>query len=215
MKRIAWILLGWVISLAATQAEAVDCTQPLGKAKKFVRCGKAMIQADIPADARTLLANEYLESKILSGDLDQDGVNDFVVYATERTGEGLAGKVVILKGKSGGGYDVLAKSSFIQYGTADIEISKNSLFLRVDHNSVNESQTETYQFKYRDGGFFLIGKEEISYNPADESHGAEYRTSTNYLAGVEVETEKVDGKITAQTKKKIEVKLLKLENFSR
>jgi hypothetical protein len=215
MKQIAKLVLGLMVLLISAQAKGNDCTQSLGKAKKFVRCGKAVVQADIPPNERNFLIEKYQESRILSGDLNLDGINDFVVYSTEHTGNGVADRVVMLKGKSGGGSEPLAKSSVIQYGTANIEIRNNSLYLQIDHNSTSESHAEIYQFKYRDGDVFLIGKEEISYAPVDENRGSESRTSTNFLTGEEIRIERTDGKITRESKAKVDRKLLRLEEFSR
>lgn len=215
MRQTGWLVLGLMVLLGSAQAEGINCTQPLGKTKKFVRCGNAIVQADIPPNERNSLIEKYQESKILSGDLNRDGVNDFVVYATEHTSDGVVDRVAILKGKSDGGSEDPEKSSVIQHGTANIEIKNNALYLQVDHNSINESYKETFQFKNRDGGIFLIGKEEISYVPVDENHGSEFRTSTNYLTGEEIRTEKTDGEVTREIKVKVGRKLLRLEEFSR
>ena len=207
--------MGLLSIVQMAQADDLNCTQPLGVDKKFVRCGKATVQADIPLDARESLSILYPESKILSGDLDQDGTKDFVVYATEHTDDELAYRVIILKGKPGGGYEELAQSSAIQYGTAKIEIKNNSIYLQLDRNSINEAHNEIYQFKIRDGGVFLIGKEEISYIPVDKKHGSESRITINYLSGEAIKTLKVNGKVTSSTKEKAERKLIRLEDFSR
>lgn len=208
-----WITLSWLVLLTTAHATSFDCTQL--KAKKFVLCGKAIVQADIHLDIKKSLTTIYPESKIISGDLDHDGINDFVVYATEQTSVGMTDRVVVLKGKSGGGYEDFAKSSVIQYGTANIEIKNQSLYIQVDHNSINESHTKIYQFKYRAGGIFLIGEEERSYVPVDENHGSESITSTNHLTGKVIETEKTNGNVTRETKEKGVRKLLRLEEFTR
>jgi hypothetical protein len=205
------IVFGWLAILLTAQADDLNCTQPFGIDKKFVRCGKATVQADIPLEVKESLSILYPESKILSGDLDQDGTKDFVVYATEHTDDGLADSVIILKGKPGGGYEEKAKSSVIQHGTSSIEIKNNSVYLQVDH----ESHTDIYQFKVRDGGAYLIGKEEVSYDhPVDKKHGSESRTIANYLSGEVIKIQKANGKTTSTTKEKVERKLIRLEDFS-
>jgi hypothetical protein len=215
MKLSKWIVFGWLAILLTAQADDLNCTQPFGIDKKFVRCGKATVQADIPLDARETLSILYPESKILSGDLDQDGTKDFVVYATEHADDGLVYQLIILKSKPGGGYEELGKSSSIQFGTPNIEIKNNSLYLQVNHTSVNESHDEIYQFKIRDGHVFLIGKEDITYVPTEKKHGNESRTTTNHLSGELIKSMKVNGKTTSTTKEKTERKLLRLEDFSR
>ena len=215
MKLSKWIVFGWLAILLTAKADDLNCTQPFGIDKKFVRCGKATVQADIPIDAKESLSLLYPESKILSGDLDQDGTKDFVVYATEHADDGLVYQLIILKSKPGGGYEELGKSSAIQYGTTNIEIKNNSLYLQVDSNSANESHNEIYQFRIRDGHVFLIGKEDITYVPADKKHGNESRTTTNYLSGEVIKTLKVNGKATSTSKEKTERKLIMLEDFSR
>jgi hypothetical protein len=207
------IILFGLLMAGAAQADSFDCTQI--RAKKFVRCGKAVIQADIPIVEKISLSEIFPNSKILSGDIDQDGINDFIVYATEQDNNGMTDKVVVLKGKSVGGYDNFAKSSSIQYGTANIEFKNQSLYIQFDHNSANESQTEIYQFKYRNGGIFLIGEERISYVPVDETHGSTFRTSTNFLTGEVIKSEITDGKKTKELKERVKRELLSLENFSR
>lgn len=212
MKRIAWIILVWAALLTTLQAENFDCSQPLGKMKKFVSCGKTILQADTPLDEGKSLIKNFPESKILSGDLDNDGINDFIVFATEHTRDGMADRIIILKGKPGGGYEDLAKSSTIEYGKADIEMTNHSLYLQVDSNSLEESLTEIYQFKYRNRGFYLIGKEEREDVP-DE--GKITNISTNYLTGEEIEIDWVNGKKTSETRNKVKRKLVRLEEFSR
>ncbi len=123
--------------------------------------------------------------------------------------------MIVLKGQTQGGYKDWAKSSAIENGTGNIEIRNGSLYLQIDHNSIEESNKETYQFKYRSDGFFLIGKEERSYTPVDENHGTESGISSNYLTGEEIRTEKTDGKITARTATKVAPKLMRLEDFTR
>ncbi len=207
MKRIAWVILGWLVSVTMALPEGFDCYQ-----KKFVNCG-----VEIPLDVKKSLTKIYPNSEILSEDLDRDGINDFVVFTSEKTIDGIVDKVVVLKGKPDGAYDELAKSKGIEHGTATMGIKKQSIYITVIHNSINESNTEIYQFKYRSGGIILIGKEEISYLPVDENHGNEAKTSTNYLTGEVIAIEMADGK-TKETKSRLgknERKLLRLEDFSR
>lgn len=205
MKRIVWTILWWPVLLGAAQSESFECYH-----KKFVNCG-----VEIPAQLKESIAKEYPKSQILSEDLDQDGINDFVIFTSEKTQDKKDGKVVILKGKADGTYELFAKSSDIEIGTASVGLKNKSIYITVIHNSINESLTEIYQFKYRNGGIFLIGEEEHSYFPVDENHFNAVRISTNFLSGEVIETEISDGKTTKTEQRKIERKPLRLEEFSR
>lgn len=208
MKKIIWIVLGWFSLLAAAQAASFDCTQ----FKRFVRCGNTTAQPDIPVDVIRSIARTYPDSHILSEDLDGDGIRDFVVLSSEKTVDGLSDRILILKGKQGGGYVDFAKSSNIEYGKASIEIKKRSLYVFVSNNTLKEYNRETYQFKYRHGGFFLIGKEEKEDVPEE---GNSSNISTNYLTGEEIEVSLANGKKTVETRHVPEPQLIRLEDFSR
>lgn len=218
MKHITLILLGWLALIATSRADETICI-PLKNGAKFVRCGEAVIQADIPESDIKSLASGYPISKILSGVLDQDTVNDYVVSATEHTNSGLVDRVIILKGKPGGGYEELAKSSHIEYGKTDVEIRNHSLFIIAFNNSMNDSDSETYQFKYITNDFVLIGAER---NVAHLVDGSRYKTSYNFLTGEKIEYSNINGKLS-EVKSKIQArergiqysKKITLEEFSR
>jgi hypothetical protein len=154
--------------------------------------------------------------RIVQADLNNDGLDDIVLLDTKKDKDRLRDVVVVLKGLSEDFYALFATSSDIEYGTADIEIKRQSIFIRVFHNSLTLTFNEVYQFKYdnQSAGFFLIGQEENSYASEDE---IKRTISTNYLTGMVIERELSNGK-TREIKHKIpanERHLLKLEAFSR
>jgi hypothetical protein len=219
MNRIGWVVLGWLTLSPMVQADGLECTQPLGKAKMFMLCGKSktLVQAGIPLEDITSILKTYPDSRsILGGDLDHDGINDFVVDATEQTSAGLVDRVIILKGKSGGGYVNFAKSSTIEHG-AIATIKHDSLMISLNKVSNHKINVEIYQFKNRDGVFYLTTKTDGSFNyvegNSEKLTGLEI--DSNYLTGEVIETSRTDGRITGTTKKRIERKLTRLEDFTR
>lgn len=178
----------------------------------FAFSRNATAQIEIPLDV-TSLKNMYPSFKLLSGDLDNDGVDDFATIYSEETSGG-SHYIVVLKGKPGGTYEFVSRSLNVEYEKMDVEIKNKSLYVTRFSNMITESHSETYQFKFRNNGYFLIGKEEYSYTPED---GKKYRDSVNYLTGEEIETEVVNGKseVIKSHLKDGERELLRLEDFSR
>lgn len=212
MKKIVIIIISLFSLQSTAHSDNLDCSQPIGKSKKFIRCGKASFQSDIPLTEMKSISKIYPQSKVLSGDLDHDGIDDFVVSTTEDNKGALVDKVYILKGNPGGGYTKFSTSSFIEYGKSDIELRNQSFYIVVSNNTLKESNTETYQFKFRNGAFLLIGQE-VREDDLDE--GTSSTISTNFLTGVEIKSDWINGKKTGEAKTSVERKLLKLEDFGR
>lgn len=197
MKKIFWIIAG-VLLVSVANADNFEC-RPLGKKKIFMRCGKSIIQSDVPLTIMKLLSASYPVSKILSDDLDNDGINDFVVYATEGVNDQLNDRVIVLKGKSDGSFELIAKSKMIEYGKADIEIKNHSLFITRLNNTLNDSDSETYQFKSRANGFILVGAELFVSHPENRDN---FRTSINYLTGAKI-ISKTENGVSNEIKSKL------------
>jgi hypothetical protein len=175
----------------------------------FVQSAFALPPINVMERIKAMYPNS---GRIVQGDLNNDGIDDFVLLNKD----GLNDVVVVLKGKSDGSYESFARSSEIEYGTADIEIKRKSIFITVFHNSLALTLSEVYQFKYDSqlAGFFLIGQEENSYAPEDE---IKRTISTNYLTGMVIERETANRK-TSEVRHKLapnERRLLKLEAFVR
>lgn len=171
-------------------------------------------QIELPLSVKNPISTVFPNSKIVKGDLNNDGINDLAIQISEETGNGLTDRVVIYRGEHDRSYGLFAKSQNIQYGTTDLGIKKKSLYITAFHNSLRESYNEVYQFKYlaKANGFFLIGKEENSLTLDD---GNEHIVSVNYLTGKKIEKKKINGQIKeikSQLTRK-ERKLLRLEEF--
>ncbi|HEY7985289.1 MAG TPA: hypothetical protein VIE17_00035 [Methylophilaceae bacterium] len=209
MKLIVGIILSGLFWQILAQAEGLDCEQ-LRYTTKLVECGTTVIQADIPLDEQKSLIARYPSAKILSGDLTNDGINDFALSIAEHKDDGPVNRVIVLKGKHGGGYEEFAESSEIEFGTEDIEIKNHSLYI----NIVRHDLQETYQFNYRKGHFVLIGLDEVAYTPGVTSYNY-VETSTNFLTGDVIENT-VEEKMPQTEKTKLssgERILLNLEDF--
>jgi hypothetical protein len=178
-------------------------------------CGKEVPNTDIQSSALKLLLGKYPNSKILITDLDNDAINDVVIYNTEKENEETIDRLIVVKGKADGSYVELEKSSTIEYGTGDIDVKNNSIFLIVNHNSIEETSTETYQFKLREEKVILIGKEELSYVPNNQNNSLERRISTNYLTGDVIQVDRINNKVQARQISKIGISLIELKDFTR
>jgi len=215
MNQVGFIVFSCLFMLTRAQAESINCTQPINKEQRTVSCGTARVQADIPLDEKKSLAATYPDSTILSGDLDHDGINDFVVGIPTKTDYGMGEKVIVLKGKHGKGYENFAMSSDIE-GFSDIEIKNQSFYILVDHNSLVNTHRVTYQFKYRSDGIYLIGEEEYSALPGNDAWELLFRISTNYLTGDIIKYERTDNQKIIKTKSRLEkdkLRLLRFEDF--
>ncbi|NOU00387.1 MAG: hypothetical protein HOO95_02265 [Gallionella sp.] len=179
----------------------------------FAFSGSVTAQIEIPLDVISL-KSMYPNFKELSGDLDNDGVDDFAAIFSEKTSDGRIYYIVVLKGKPSGTYEFVTKSLNVEYEKMAVEIKNKSLYVIRFSNTLAQDLSETYQFKYRDNGYFLIGYEENSYTQDDAK---KFRDSINYLTGAEIETEIVGGKteVIKSRLKEEDRKLLSLEDFSR
>ena len=144
------------------------------------------------------------ESTFKQGDLNHDGIADLVVIATPCNKEKMKVRndgyvynfnqpvLAIYWGKKGGGF-----SLFKQYGkviparaseflsiTPSVDItSKGVLKISIEYFASAgswEQPATTYQFRYQNGDFFLIGKDE---NVMTRNTGKTVETSENYLTG--------------------------------
>ena len=193
MKDISWIILAWLALLPTTQAENLDSTPLPLSVKRFTR-GDSIVEIEIPSDVKNSIVKVYpnsnksnIKDAVLSGDLGEGG-NDDLVIATDpvNTSLGTETRLVIFRGKPNGSYEYLAQSSNIEYGKVTTEIKNKSLYIFVFNNTLKEYNEEIYEFKYRNGGFFLIGKE---VNEDVPEEGNRSNISTNYLTGIEIETD--------------------------
>ena len=178
----------------------------------FALSGNSDAQVEIPLTIKKTLMEQFSKFNVVEGDLNNDGVGDFVVKVTEE-GNGLpTDKLAVYFGKTDGSYTLVTKSQSYQYGVSDLEIKKGSIFVRVFHNMIPQSYNLTYQFKYLKSSFLLIGTEEYSYI---SENGNEFRSSVNYLTSKKIETNYVNGKtkVTESFLKGEEKKLIKLEEF--
>ncbi len=189
MKYILWIIAGSLV-LATAHADDLSCTS-YGKMKAFMKCGEALIQADIPLDEMKSLARTYPESKIIYGYLDNNETKDIAVQFTEEIDNERIDNVAIYKGKPDGSFELVAKSRRIESGKTEIQIKNHSLFITAFNNSLTASDSETYQFKYKSGDLILVGAE-LMVAHLDE--GNKYRTSVNYLTGEIVKITSENGK---------------------
>jgi hypothetical protein len=155
-----------------------------------------------------------------SGDLNQDGIEDIALMITENDQHRSDERIVVLKKKAAGGYELMAKS--LSYdstaGTAatrTLSIKNNSLFARVGGPSDFESvSSQDFQFKWRNNDLCLIGLKYFVSKLVNKKEGIDdQEISINYLTGEKVEWKKVDME-RLEVKSKIPVKaLVKLEQF--
>lgn len=180
----------------------------------FLFSGSGWTQPNFPTSVKPPFTTIFPNSKAVHGDLTDDGIDDFAVLLTEKSESENFDRIAIYIGRSDGSYELAAKSLNLEYGTVDFEIKKKSLFITAFHNSLNKSNSETYQFKYRKNGFFLIGKEEYSYTPDD---GNKFVVSENYLTGKKIEKQTIRNKTSkaiSQLSNK-ETMPIRLDEFSR
>lgn len=176
--------------------------------------GNSWAQLNLPTSVKPPLATTFTNTKIASGDLNNDGLEDFAVLLNEKSESGNSNRIAIYKGKADGTYELAAQSLNLEYGAIDFEIKRRSLFITAFHNSLKESYSETYQFKYRNNAFFLIGKEESSYTPDD---GNKLVVSENYLTGKRIKRQTISNK-TSETIVQLsnkEIIPIRLDEFSR
>ena len=158
--------------------------------------------------------NKYPKSKILRGDVNNDGIRDIVISYSEQQIKDRFDRIAVYEGQTAGSYCLVAISGNLEYGKTGFELKKGSIFVTASSNTINESVSETYQFKYRNGGYVLIGSEESEINNLD---GTMYRDSKNYLTGKRIEKTTKDRKTVEKTSTlgDDESKLLSLDRFER
>jgi hypothetical protein len=178
----------------------------------FALSGNSDAQVEIPLTIKKPFIEQFSNFHVVEGDLNNDGIGDFVVQVTEE-GNGLpTDKLAVYFGKTDGSYTLVTKSQSYQYGVSGVEIKKGSIFVQVFHNMIPQSYDITYQFKYLKNNILLIGTEEHSHITAN---GNEFRSSVNYLTGKKIETNYVNRKtkVTESFLRGEEKKPIKLEEF--
>lgn len=204
MKRIAWIVFGCMV-FANIKAESLMCSKQI---------------ADLASSSCSAIAAICPNSIISSaekGDLDGDGIDDIVYVAYSKSSNSFV--VGVLRGQQDGKYMAWAESMKFNPTQHDPEvyIKRSSFFIVITNNTLNDSTSSETQFKFGNNYFFKIG-EEIDYTSPlhDDSPGPgiSSRTSTNYLTGVQIQTDKNDDKVKTIKKKLPKSSLKMLEDFS-
>lgn len=170
----------------------------------------AAAQPAVFPDAKAAIAASYPNDKFsewtsTTGDWNGDGLEDLAIIVTNAGGlvEGpLQIRLLVLAGAPGGKYMVMSASS--TYCSAqkffNVEAKGASLFVSAVHKAEGDAEiTETLQFRFNKklADLELIGKEDLS-----QVYGGEYhRTSINYLSGVAIDYERVQGRIQPKSRK--------------
>lgn len=102
-------------------------------------------------------ATKFDSSSFAKGDLNNDGLEDAVVIS----GEGQPYIVAVLKGQKDGSFQPWERSKLsCAHGWHNtVGIKKQSIFISGYYESSAMSDVGSYQFKYRDGKFVLIGED--------------------------------------------------------
>lgn len=182
----------------------------------------------IPKGWHLLVKNNEQEPIIAEGDLNKDGLTDkaFAIEEDSNNGdsESLLAKrqLVLITGKNDGTYnlELISKNAFLSeidggpFGDPvdRIEISRGSLFLRFMGGS-NLRWYSSYQFRYQDNDWFLIGATEGAFIEIDGKMD-NIEEDYNLITGDYIFKKLVNGKIIT-TKGNREIRdLVKLVDFS-
>lgn len=173
-----------------------------------------IVLACAPEIFKVDVENKYPKNKILRGDLNNDGIPDIVISYSEQQIKDRFDRIAVYEGQTAGSFCLVAKSGKLEYGKTDFELKKGSIFVTAFSNTNNESVSETYQFKYRNGHYVLIGSEQSEIN---NSNGTTYRDSKNHLTGKRIEKTTKERKTVekASTLADDESKVLSLDRFER
>lgn len=121
------------------------------------------------------------------GDIDRDGVQDIaaiVLYVEKETDMEC---IVVLKGKTGGGYSLMAESAPFEphmRRSESIRVKSNSLYVAVGGGTYTEYDGTTYQFKSYSGRMLLVG---LEFERGEIGGEASDHISANFLTNKVIE----------------------------
>lgn len=157
-----------------------------------------------------------VKNMIVFGDINSDGVDDFVALVDDAKGQR---RMAVFFGKPGSGYifhdisgDTFAHSRVYD----EVEIIKTSVFLHRDGSGGCCSHwSEDFQFKLRDGKLVLIGLETSTSSVADEqTPESNSGISANLITGDVVRWRTSETNRTEQKSKIAKRKLVTFKDFN-
>lgn len=165
-------------------------------------------------------ATKFDSSSFAKGDLNNDGLEDAVVIS----GEGIPYIVAVLKGQKDGSFQPWERSKLsCAHGWHNtIGIKKQSIFISGYYHSTAMADGDSYQFKYHDGKFVLIGEDR---HDCEKNHRYDKQlkeevfvlkcsnSSNNYLTNQSISTRYTEddilgNKILSEKKEKLKPKPL-------
>lgn len=176
-------------------------------------------QQQVPENALLALHKSYPSYEIgssVAGELlgDKSAVVAYL-FREEKLGFWPREKIVVIANFGNGGYQMVAESQERTYNQKDeswLEIKQGSLFVHIPSGGMQISTARTFQLRFDNGEFILIGDEYKSFYHGNDTESeladnAEFRISTNYLTGREIlynangirENRKESRKITLET----------------
>ncbi|MBI5753206.1 MAG: hypothetical protein HZA59_13850 [Hydrogenophilales bacterium] len=130
------------------------------------------------------------------GDIDRDGVQDIaaiVLYVEKETD---MESIVVLKGKAGGDYSLIAESAPFEphmRRSESIRVKRNSLYVAAGGGTYTEYAGTTYQFKSYSGRMLLVG---LEFERGEIGGDASEHISANFLTNKMIERRIKDQKKT-------------------
>jgi hypothetical protein len=142
------------------------------------------------------------------GDLDNDGVEDVVAMSNANPYI-----IAVLHGQKDGSFKPWTHSqiSCAHMMSNSIEIKKQSIFITESYDSTAWWEHNSYQFKYRNGKFVLIGADSFSGEKSESNAEDEHKLSYNYLTNQSIETIIKNG---VSSEKKVKLKLKSLQELN-
>ena len=161
----------------------------------------------LPLPVHQFVAAAYPGSKVVeavAGDLNGDGASNHVLLLN--VDEGLQQQLLVLGARAGGRVELVSASrpfGHCHHGR-EIWIQRKSVYVHCFHSrSFSMFSHWTYQFAMRKGRMQLIGEESYWEETKDGQPvpgNPLHFTSTNYLTGEEIQSDKVNGRVVLRKK---------------
>jgi len=148
-------------------------------------------EEEVTPDEQTLIKRipaGYKLTEKVSGDLNGDGADDYVLTIETTNGSDSAGFMIFFK--DGDGYKLVLENKrcfYTEFSSPTLSIKKGNLYFIEETSGTCNHYAYTHTFRYRNSEFELIGYDalEIDCGDWDENHrrvgGSNSKTSINFL----------------------------------